>query len=105
VVAFDVNVTRFLGHVHQIDGPDAWRTDLGREPASGTTGEAATFGNGDRWRVWVGEAGDPFWLDAVAAKVFLDGVLARRCVEPDGPRVVPSPPVRPTWSRSSRRSQ
>jgi Domain of unknown function (DUF4331) len=27
-------------------------------------------------RVWVGEAGDPFWLDAVAAKVFLDAALA-----------------------------
>jgi Domain of unknown function (DUF4331) len=29
-------------------------------------------------RVWVGEAGDPFWLDAVAAKGFLDAALAGR---------------------------
>ncbi|MBC7842927.1 MAG: DUF4331 family protein [Gemmatimonadaceae bacterium] len=27
-------------------------------------------------RVWIGEAGDPFWLDAVAAKGFLDQALA-----------------------------
>lgn len=27
-------------------------------------------------RVWIGVAGDPFWLDAVAAKVFLDAALA-----------------------------
>lgn len=27
-------------------------------------------------RIWIGEAGDPFWLDAVAAKGFLDAALA-----------------------------
>lgn len=27
-------------------------------------------------RVWVGMAGDPFWLDAIAAKTFLDAALA-----------------------------
>ena len=27
-------------------------------------------------RVWIGEADDPFWLDAVSAKTFLDATLA-----------------------------
>lgn len=34
-------------------------------------------------RVYVGEAGDPFWLDAVAAKTFLDAVLAGQPFTPD----------------------
>jgi hypothetical protein len=34
-------------------------------------------------RVWVGEAGDPFWLDAVAAKSFIDGLVAGGSFAPD----------------------
>lgn len=34
-------------------------------------------------RVWVGEAGDPFWLDAVAAKAFIDGLAAGSKFTPD----------------------
>lgn len=34
-------------------------------------------------RVWVGEAGDPFWLDAVAAKSFIDGLVAGGVWKPD----------------------
>lgn len=41
-------------------------------------------------RLWVGEAGDPFWLDAVAAKQFLDAALA------DG-----TPPTPETFSSGS----
>ncbi len=34
-------------------------------------------------RIWVGEAGDPFWLDAVAAKAFIDGLIAGQPWRPD----------------------
>lgn len=34
-------------------------------------------------RVWIGEAGDPFWLDAVAAKAFLDAALAGTPAPPE----------------------
>lgn len=34
-------------------------------------------------RIWVGEAGDPFWLDAVAAKAFIDGLVAGSPWQPD----------------------
>ncbi|MBC7831698.1 MAG: DUF4331 family protein [Hyphomicrobium sp.] len=34
-------------------------------------------------RLWVGEAGDPFWLDAVAAKSFIDGLVAGQPWMPD----------------------
>lgn len=34
-------------------------------------------------RVFVGEAGDPFWLDAVAAKSFIDGLVAGAAFQPD----------------------
>jgi Domain of unknown function (DUF4331) len=41
---------------------------------SGVVGSTVTLpGLG---RVWVGDAGDPFWLDAVAAKSFIDGLVA-----------------------------
>lgn len=52
-------------------------TASGRQLTTGaveaTTELAFPQGSG---RLWVGEAGDPFRLDAVAAKVFLDAVLA-----------------------------
>lgn len=34
-------------------------------------------------RVWIGEAGDPFWLDAVAAKSFIDALAAGGPWAPD----------------------
>ena len=47
----------------------------------GTVGETVSLpGLG---RVWVGEAGDPFWLDAVAAKTFIDGLVAGQPWLPD----------------------
>jgi hypothetical protein len=53
----------------------------GRELGSGLSGETTTIT--DVGRVWVGVAGDPFWLDAVAAKMFLDGVLGGGPWQPD----------------------
>ncbi len=59
-----------------LDGPDASDDHaMGRVVGSGaveTTIPLALPGV----RVWIGAAGDPFWLDAVAAKVFLDATLA-----------------------------
>ena len=48
------------------------------EGVAGTTTALAGLG-----RVWVGEAGDPFWLDAVAAKSFIDGLVAGQPWMPD----------------------
>ena len=48
---------------------------------SGRVGETvhiAGFG-----RVWIDAAGDPFWLDAVAAKTFIDTLLAGGAWQPD----------------------
>ncbi len=39
--------------------------------AVGATVQVPGFG-----RVWIGEADDPFWLDAVSAKLFIDALLA-----------------------------
>lgn len=83
----DVRVDRIVRFV--FDGetaPQAWTLSLldgdeardhhggGRVVGRGTVGKTvAVEGVG---RVWIGEAGDPFWLDAVAAKSFIDTVLA-----------------------------
>ena len=56
-------------------------TAQGRVLGSGTTGETTLVA--DLGRVWIGVAGDPFWLDAIAAKMFLDGVLAGGPWQPD----------------------
>jgi hypothetical protein len=44
----------------------------------GKTAEVPGFG-----KVWIDEAGDPFWLDAVAAKTFIDTLLAGGTWKPD----------------------
>ncbi|MES1173523.1 MAG: DUF4331 family protein [Myxococcales bacterium] len=65
--------------VHWLEGEDA--------QAEGATGKVLGTGSveatvelelpqGMRGKVWSGEAGDPFWLDAVSAKVFLDLALS-----------------------------
>ncbi len=48
---------------------------MGEVVGSGTVGETIILSLPGA-RVWIGEAGDPFWLDAVAAKGFLDAALA-----------------------------
>jgi hypothetical protein len=53
----------------------------GRVIGQGKVGQAvdvAGFG-----KVWIDEAGDPFWLDAVAAKTFIDTLLAGGPWKPD----------------------
>jgi len=45
----------------------------GRKIGGGIVGTTAELDTG---RIWIGEAGDPFWLDAVAAKTFLDAAIA-----------------------------
>jgi len=53
----------------------------GQRIAEGAVGDTtAVPGLG---RIWVGEAGDPFWLDAVAAKTFIDGLVAGQPWAPD----------------------
>ena len=74
------------------DAPQRWTVSLltgeaardhhaaGRSVGSGaceTTQEIAELG-----RVWAGEAGDPFWLDATAAKSFIDTLKATRDFAP-----------------------
>lgn len=58
-----------------IDGADedAKATVIGKGKVGADTAVAIGPHGG---KLWVGEAGDPFWLDAVAAKTFLDAVLA-----------------------------
>ena len=54
---------------------------IGRVAGRGKVGEVAHvpgFG-----KVWIDEAGDPFWLDAVAAKGFIDALLAGGAWQPD----------------------
>lgn len=60
--------------VYWLEGQDA-KTEgaRGTRLASGRVEQTTALSNGGG--IWVGEAGDPFWLDAVAAKVFLDAAL------------------------------
>lgn len=56
----------------------------GRKVAEGVVEMTTTLSVGHGGgRVWIGEAGDPFWLDAVAAKVFLDAALAGTAGAPE----------------------
>ncbi|MBC8069647.1 MAG: DUF4331 family protein [Deltaproteobacteria bacterium] len=48
----------------------------GTQVAQGQVESTVPLALGAGARVWIGAAGDPFWLDAVAAKVFLDAALA-----------------------------
>ena len=68
--------------LHYLKGEEA-RSPTGqkREIGIGSTGETTALADGGR--IWVGVAGDPFWLDAVAAKVFLDGALANGPWQPE----------------------
>lgn len=65
-----------------LQGEDARSpTAVGQVLGTGTTGDTVTLpGLG---RIWIDVAGDPFWLDAVAAKGFLDGVLAGNLWNPE----------------------
>jgi hypothetical protein len=54
---------------------------VGMQIGLGRVGETATVP--ELGRIWVGEAGDPFWLDAVAAKSFIDGLIAAGPWAPD----------------------
>jgi hypothetical protein len=67
---------------HWLEGDDARDHHAnGQSLGRGNVGETALLpGLG---RVWVGEAGDPFWLDAVAAKAFIDGLVAGKPWTPD----------------------
>lgn len=54
---------------------------VGQHVGSGTveqTSDIPSLG-----RVWIGQAGDPFWLDANAAKAFIDGLVAGGPFQPD----------------------
>ena len=68
--------------LHYLKGEET-RSPTGqkREIGIGSTGETTALADGGR--IWVGVAGDPFWLDAVAAKVFLDGALANGPWQPE----------------------
>ncbi len=68
------------------EAPQTWQAFwLEGEEARDHHGIGSTLGHGKvgdtvtlhgLGRIWVGEAGDPFWLDAVAAKSFIDGLVA-----------------------------
>lgn len=69
--------------VHWLEGAEAQdHHGRGRRIAEGIVGDNVPIpGFG---RLWIGEAGDPFWLDAVAAKAFIDGLEAGASWRPDG---------------------
>lgn len=56
-------------------------TDGGRLLAEGTTGTIGNLAGGGRF--WAGEAGDAFWLDAVAASQLIGGLKNGTPFEPD----------------------
>jgi len=90
----DARVDRIARFVFDGDSaPQAWTLSvldgdeardhhgIGRMIGRGVSGqqtEVAGFG-----KVWVGDAGDPFWLDAVAAKTFIDSLLGGGAWQPD----------------------
>lgn len=90
----DARVDRILRLVFEgEDAPQAWQASwlegdeardhhgTGHPVGRGVVGETVALpGLG---RIWVGEAGDPFWLDAVAAKTFIDGLVAGQSWAPD----------------------
>jgi Domain of unknown function (DUF4331) len=90
----DARVDRIARFVFEGDvAPQAWTLSVlegeaardhhgtGQVIGRGTVGEAAHIdGFG---KVWIDEAGDPFWLDAVAAKTFIDSLLAGGTWQPD----------------------
>ena len=90
----DVRVDRILRLVFEGEAaPQRWQAfwlaedeardhhGTGRLLGSGQVGDTVALpGIG---RVWVGEAGDPFWLDAVAAKTFIDTLVAGGPWAPD----------------------
>lgn len=53
----------------------------GRLLGAGQTDETTELAGGGR--VWIGPAGDPFWLDAVAAQQFIAGLVGGGPWEPD----------------------
>ncbi len=90
----DLKVDRIVRFV--FDGevsPQTWRAFwVEDDDARDHHGQGTIMGSGtcekttdvpDLGRVWVGEAGDPFWLDAVAAKTFIDGLGAGQPFMPD----------------------
>jgi Domain of unknown function (DUF4331) len=90
----DLHVDRILRLVFEGDvAPQPWQAfwlegdeardhhGKGRLLGRGVVGQTVALpGVG---RVWVDEAGDPFWLDAVAAKSFIDGLVAGAPWQPD----------------------
>lgn len=91
----DMRVDRILRFVFASDEADAqgWEAFwLEGEEARDHYGTGRSLGSGvmeattplpGLGRVWVGQAGDPFWLDAVAAKSFIDGLVAGQPFAPD----------------------
>lgn len=65
-----------------LDGDDA-RDHHGRGRVIGRGIVGQTVAIAGLGRVWIDEAGDPFWLDAVAAKTFIDTLLAGGEWQPD----------------------
>lgn len=68
--------------LHYLSGTDAQdHHATGQELGSGVVEETTSIAN--LGRVWIGLAGDPFTLDAVAARVFLDKIIQNNQWEPD----------------------
>lgn len=75
------------------DAPQTWRAFwIEGDEARDHHGKGSLIGSGvgeqtvalpNVGRAWVGDAGDPFWLDAVAAKTFIDTLLAGGPFQPD----------------------
>lgn len=69
--------------------PTKPRARPGRRSGWKATRRGTTTARGGPWRppprsrAWVGQAGDPFWLDAVAAKSFVDGLASGQPFAPD----------------------
>jgi hypothetical protein len=91
----DHRVDRIVRFVFEGEvAPQAWTLSvLEGEEARDHHGRGQVVGRGEvgrttviegLGRVWIGEAGDPFWLDAVAAKSFIDALLAGGPWQPDG---------------------
>jgi hypothetical protein len=68
--------------LHYLKGEDARdHYANGTEIGSGTANEITTLGNDIK--VWAGIAGDPFFLDAVSAREFIDDALATKIWKPE----------------------
>ena len=79
---FQGEVTPQTWTLHYISGDTAQDPHaIGQELASGVVDDIASIAS--LGRVWIGLAGDPFTLDAVAARVFLDNVIQNNRWEPD----------------------